>query len=294
MQVLPAPLSNDQGMHDLGETSATALAVLWQKVGIPIIYPDIDSLPEALLDILAKDFKVDWYRYDYSIRAKRALIKDAIFVHKHMGTVAAVEKALTDVWPPSSVEEWFEYGGDPYFFRVILEAQSAEEPIMVNSALDVIHFYKPVRAHLEGDLPIVRVTFGIVIKTSKESHKYHVDSSGTKPRWATHGNKSNEQIVVETEPHSSKYQSPVTGQMTAGLWPIIATHGVRSASNVIVESDDEGHTYNPPLTGQATAGTHPNIATHGNADANGLYVGVSASESSYAARPCGTSLNSLM
>lgn len=256
MQVLPAPLSNDQGMHDLGEAAATALAALWQKVGIPNLYPHIDDMPEDLLDILAKDFKVDWYKYDYGIRAKRALIKDAIFVHQHMGTVAAVEKALTDVWPPSSVEEWFEYGGDPYFFRVILEAQTAEEPILVNSALDVIHFYKPVRAHLESNLPIVRVTFGIVIQTSKEGHKYHVDSSGTKPRWATHGNLSDEQIVVE--------------------------------------SGKESHTYQTPVTGQSTAGTHPNIATHGNADANGLYVGVSASESSYAARPCGTSLNSLM
>ena len=256
MQVLPAPLANDEGMSNLGEAAAMSLAALWQKVSIPIIYPNIDNLPEDLLDILAKDFKVDWYDYNYGIRAKRALIKDAVFVHKHMGTVAAVEKALTDVWPPSSVEEWFEYGGNPYYFRAILEEQTAEEPIMVDSALSVIHFYKPVRSHLESDTPIVRVTFGIVIRTSKEGHLYHVRSCGTTPRWATHGNASDEQIVVESDTESIEYQTPVTGQMTAG--------------------------------------THPNYATHGDADANGLYVGVSASESSYTARPCGTSLNSLM
>ena len=254
MQVLPAPLANDEGMANLGEAAAMSLAALWQKVSIPIIYPAIDSLPEALLDILAKDFKVDWYDYNYGIRAKRALIKDAAFVHKHMGTVEAVEKALTDVWPPSHVEEWFEYGGDPYFFRVILEVHQTEEPIYVDSALNAVNFYKPVRSHLESNVPIILVTFGIVIQTEKESHKYHVRSSGTTPRWATHGNMSDEHIVVESDTESVKYQTPVTGQMAAG--------------------------------------THPNYST--DADANGLYVGVSSSDSSYSVRPCGTSLDSLM
>ena len=255
MRVLPNPLSKDKGMSELGETAATALAALWQKVGIPNLYSHIDELPEGVFDILAKDFKIDWYDYNYNIRVKRALIKSAIYVHKHMGTVSAVEQALSDVWPPSSVEEWFQYDGDPYHFRIILEAQRDDEPINVDSALNVVHFYKPVRSHLESNLPIVRVTFGIVIQTGKASHKYGVKTAGTNPRWATHGNRMDERLIIESKTVSEKYQAPVTGQVTAG--------------------------------------THPNVATHGNADDNGLTVGVSASNSSYRTRPCGTDINSL-
>ena len=256
MRVLPSVLDNDAGMHDLGETAAEALTHLWAHVGLPRIYTRIDELPEELLDILAKDFKVDWYDYNYILETKRALIKDNFFIHKHLGTVAAVKRALTDVWPPSTVEEWFEYDGDPYYFRVILDASGSQEPIRVDSALNAVHFYKPARAHLQDDIPIVRVSFGIVVQTSKDGMKYHVGICGTNPRVATHGDRSDEQIVIEDMARSEAYHSPVTGQMIAG--------------------------------------THPSIATHGQMENDGLLVGASASESTYTARPCGTSLNSLM
>lgn len=218
MRTLPSVLSADQGMQDLGKTAAEALTRLWANIDLPSIYARINELPESLLDILAKDFKVDWYDYNYSLETKRALIKDNFFIHKHLGTVAAVKRALTDVWPPSAVEEWFEYDGRPYYFRVILEASRGQEPIRVDSALNVVHLYKPARAHLEDDIPIIRVSFDIVIHTDRWNTKYHVAACGTVPR----------------------------------------------------------------------------VMTHGQAENDGLLVGVSASQSTYKARPCGTSLNSLM
>ena len=294
MRVLPAPLSKDSGMAQLGETAATALAALWQKVGIPNLYAHIDELPEAVLDILARDFKVDWYDYNYSLRTKRALIKSAIYVHKHMGTVSAVEQALSDVWPPSSVEEWFQYGGAPYHFRIILEAQSDEKPINVDSALSVVHFYKPVRSHLQNNLPIVRVTFGIEIQTGRTCHKYSVRAAGTRPRWATHGNKMGETLNIESAATSAKYHAPATGQTAAGTNPHVATHGNKMGEMLDVESAAASVEYNVPVTGQSTAGTHPNIAQHASTDDNGLKVGASMLATAYGVRPCGTYRYSLL
>lgn len=46
------------------------------------VYTAIDSLPEDLLDVLAVQFKVDWYRDDYPVETKRRVIKTAMEVLK--------------------------------------------------------------------------------------------------------------------------------------------------------------------------------------------------------------------
>ena len=47
------------------------------------VYTAIDSLPEDLLDVLAVQFKVDWYRDDYPVETKRRVIKTAMEVRRH-------------------------------------------------------------------------------------------------------------------------------------------------------------------------------------------------------------------
>jgi phage tail P2-like protein len=246
---------NDAGMKPIVEVLAETMVNLFGNCSYPTIFSRIDELPESLLDILAKDFKIEWYDYNWGIEAKRMTIRDSFYVHRHLGTVGAVKRALTDVWSPSTVEEWFEYGGDPYYFRAILDASNSAEPIRVGSALDAIMFYKSARSHLESNVPIVRVSFGIVIKTAKDNVIYHVRSCGTVPRVATHGNRSLAAIDIETDSPTVPYHSPLTGQLTAG--------------------------------------THPTVSTHGNADDGGLSVSASSFGSTYTARPCGTSFNSL-
>ena len=255
LRTAPSVLMNDAKMNPIVEVLAETMANLFGKCSYPTILSRIDELPESLLDILAKDFKVEWYDYNWGIEAKRKTIKDSFYVHRHLGTVGAVKRALTDVWPPSTVEEWFEYGGEPFYFRAILDASDSTEPIHVDSALNAIMFYKSARSHLESNIPVVRVSFGIIIHTNQDSRKYHVRYCGTEPRVATHGNRSHEVLVLED-----------------------------SSPSVV---------YHNPLTGQLSAGTHPRVSTHGSVDDNGLAVAASTFESTYTARPCGTSLNSL-
>ena len=71
-----------------------------------------------MLDILAKDFKVDWWRADTSIEEKRYTLKTSWYVHRHLGTPAAVRTAIADFIGAGRLEEWFEYGGKPHHFRI--------------------------------------------------------------------------------------------------------------------------------------------------------------------------------
>lgn len=147
-QTLPSVLASDAGMQPLGDVAAQALAAVWSKVDLPTIYSRIDELPEELLDILAQDFGVSWYNYNHDLETKRAVIRDSFHVHKHLGTVGAVKRALSDVWPSYSLQEWFEYGGDPYHFRVVI-ADEDFTPEKRAQAIRYINMVKNVRSWLD-------------------------------------------------------------------------------------------------------------------------------------------------
>ncbi|MFI3254527.1 MAG: phage tail protein I [Eubacteriales bacterium] len=128
-----------------GQMTATALEIHKNK-----IYPRIDELSEEILDILAYDLHVDWYDYRHSVETKRRVIKNSVKVHMKMGTKYAVETATSDVHPKSTVEEWFQYGGEPYFFRLNVDiSDTGITSTQQISLVERIHFYKNCRSHLD-------------------------------------------------------------------------------------------------------------------------------------------------
>ena len=66
---------------------------------------------------------MDWWDPEYSLEEKRRTLKTSWKVHKTLGTKAAVELALSAVYPGTEVEEWFEYGGEPHHFRVFVRGE---------------------------------------------------------------------------------------------------------------------------------------------------------------------------
>lgn len=150
MRVLPAVLARDKNAHALAEAIAEALVAELESIDLVRIYARIDELPEDLLDILAYDFKVDWWDGDYTLEQKRKTLKDSWRVHRMMGTRAAVELATRAVFSTATVSEWFEYGGKPYYFRLsvddtdILVTDEGHQKLM-----DRINWFKSLRSRLE-------------------------------------------------------------------------------------------------------------------------------------------------
>lgn len=118
MQQFPIALQKDPKMVALGQAIAKVMESRQDEIDSLRIYTRIDELPEWLLDILARDFAVDWYDRSYTLEEKRKTIKDSFYVHRHRGTKAAVERAISAIYPNPKVLEWFEYGGDPYHFKL--------------------------------------------------------------------------------------------------------------------------------------------------------------------------------
>lgn len=156
--LLPEPLKNDETMLALGRAIASELQQNIQFARKTMIYPRIEELDEKLLDILASDFKVDWYDYEGTIEEKRKTIRECMFIHRYKGTKFAVETALRSVYSKATVSEWFEYGGEPFHFSVtIIDSTNDEEKRA--RILEKIRYYKNLRSVLDS------VKFQIAIDT---------------------------------------------------------------------------------------------------------------------------------
>lgn len=149
MDGFPLALQKDPKMVALAHSVANVLKMRLDEVTLGQIYTRIDELPEDLLDILAKDFAVDWYDSSYSLQAKRKTIKDCWYVHRHRGTKAAVETSISALYPHSSIEEWFNYNGTPYHFRVKISSDTIDMSKHERIRRKVV-CYKNLRSYLDS------------------------------------------------------------------------------------------------------------------------------------------------
>lgn len=251
LSVLPGVLGRDKGMYNLAQMVGWIFGENAENVNAPAVFQNINELDEDLLDILAKDCKVDWYDYDAGVDVKRRQLLTNWHVRERLGTVGSVKTALQAVWPDSTVEEWFDYGGEPGYFRALISLNT-EGTIPFTKAVRMLEIFKPVRAHIDG-YPVLRILCKIKVKPRKSDNiLYHVTSAGTVPRYSSHGNKSDEDIVIQTETGSPKYEVPVTGQATAGTHPTYATHGVEADGGVEVAAVSNSAGYGVRKCGTST------------------------------------------
>jgi len=109
------------------------------------------TCPEALLPWLAWALSVDHWDPTWSAGIKRDVIAESIRLHRHKGSPWAVERALVVTGAPNAtVEEWFEYGGDPGFFRVRIDIEGEDVSSELEARLlKTIERFKNVRSWLD-------------------------------------------------------------------------------------------------------------------------------------------------
>ena len=116
------------------------------------VYTAIDSAPENILDILAVQFKVDWYRDDYPIETKRRVIKTAMEVRRYCGTEWAVKQAISAIYPNSEIVEWYDYNGTPGHWRLRVNiTENADIAYYTIKRMEsLLGYARRCTAHLEG------------------------------------------------------------------------------------------------------------------------------------------------
>ena len=112
------------------------------------IYTNIDKLSESILDYLALELRTQYYDEKFDVAIKRELIKNTLHWYMKAGTAAAVRELSTTVIGGGSVEEWFDYGGKPYMFKITTNEQLTKENLDKFSLM--IDKVKNTRSKLEG------------------------------------------------------------------------------------------------------------------------------------------------
>jgi phage tail P2-like protein len=150
LQTLPPSLSQDPDVLAFATVFGRQLQITAGLIRNNIIYARIDELPEEVLDVLAYDFKVDWWDSGFTLTEKRATLKNSWRVHRKLGTPYAVERAISAIYPGSRVVEWFEYEGDPFHFKLDIPVDElALDPVKHARVLELVSFYKNSRSVLD-------------------------------------------------------------------------------------------------------------------------------------------------
>lgn len=147
---LPPALAGDERFALLCELLEERFAGL--DLSAMLVYL-IDVVPASVLPHLAEQFHVLGYEgwlFAEGEAERRALIKQAVELHRHKGTPWAIEQALATVLGLSSqVSEWFQYNGNPYRFRVDVEVTRSLTQADHDAIYALVLEYKNVRSRID-------------------------------------------------------------------------------------------------------------------------------------------------
>lgn len=151
LDLLPDNLLADKQINATARALDTELSKATAATLETLLIARINELPEPVLDLLAWQWHVDFYEpLGMDVETKRKLIINSIAWHRIKGTAAAVQKMVEAAWEGCNVEEWFDYGGEPYHFRVVnVTAAHVDEEVLRN-VLRAIYATKNVRSWLDG------------------------------------------------------------------------------------------------------------------------------------------------
>jgi len=117
-RLLPAFMRRDEGNLALASAASDALRLLAREISKLSTWDALGMLATEELDALAEELHVLWYDKAFSDDQKRALLLASDQVYRRLGTVKAVRDVVTSVFGEATIEEFYQYGGRPHYFRI--------------------------------------------------------------------------------------------------------------------------------------------------------------------------------
>jgi len=155
--LLPLSVQNDPKFL----AASTCLDKLYtgfdERVKSALVYSRIDELDHQQLDDLAEQWNIGYYegyKFAESLEDKRALVKHAIMLHWHKGTVWALESVPVFLGMPSFLVEWFDADllgthMEPYEFDLAIDTGvRGALPTIQQDIRNLINNIKNVRSYL--------------------------------------------------------------------------------------------------------------------------------------------------
>lgn len=262
---LPKTLAEQPWVQALAEASCRMRRRVMAYADRTRLFCDIDEASEEALDALAVELQTPLYKNDYPLTVKRQIVKNSMLYYIRSGTRGAVEELLADIYQGAEVEEWFEYGGEPNYFRVAIDISRTTVPVAEMTPAELeswLYSVKRASSALESLSYMIRhaITIGCKVEAFLQSPpECGTLECGTYPEASTLGWSAGAWLQIAGRADAYLVSPPECGTVpeisTVG-WSIDAA--ISQAGSVA-----EAFVIEPPEAGTAEAGEKPLTATLG-------------------------------
>lgn len=262
---LPKTLAEQPWVQALAEASRKMRRRVMAYADRTRLFCDIDEASEEALDALAVELQTPLYKNDYPLTVKRKIVKNSMLYYIRSGTRGAVEELLADIYQGAEVEEWFEYGGEPNYFRVAIDISRTTVPVAEMTPAELeswLYSVKRASSALESLSYMIRhaITIGCKVEAFLQSPpECGTLECGTYPEASTLGWSAGAWLQIAGRADAYLVSPPECGTVpeisTVG-WSIDAA--ISQAGSVA-----EAFVIEPPEAGTAEAGEKPLTATLG-------------------------------
>lgn len=262
---LPKTLAEQPWVQALAEASRKMRRRVIAYADRTRLFCDIDEASEEALDALAVELQTPLYKNDYPLTVKRQIVKNSMLYYIRSGTRGAVEELLADIYQGAEVEEWFEYGGEPNYFRVAIDISRTTVPVAEMAPAELeswLYSVKRASSAPESLSYMIRhaITIGCKVEAFLQSPpECGTLECGTYPEASTLGWSAGAWLQIAGRADAYLVSPPECGTVpeisTVG-WSIDAA--ISQAGSVA-----EAFVIEPPEAGTAEAGEKPLTATLG-------------------------------
>lgn len=259
--LFPGFLLSDKNGYAMAKAIEKAMMIFCQTVqdGVDVVQ-DVEKMPEWRLDEMAWEMGC-LYDYNADVESKRVWVRDAVPLFASYGTADALYKVLEGYFDEVEVEENWQYGGQPYHFRITVSGQWTDDNEQwawnaiaatknVRSILDDLAIGSAAHIRIGGDTKFWRFPYGMTSANRM---------TGTQPIENTLG--SNAEIRITTAPEAEGWKYPYTPAGTLPQESIVMGAGER---DMRVFGDGQSYLYDYPQTRETQhAGTLPQENTVG-------------------------------
>lgn len=262
---LPKTLAEQPWVQALAEASRKMRRRVMAYADRTRLFCDIDEASEEALDALAVELQTPLYKNDYPLTVKQQIVKNSMLYYIRSGTRGAVEELLADIYQGAEVEEWFEYGGKPNYFRVAIDISRTTVPVAEMAPAELeswLYSVKRASSALESLSYMIRhaITIGCKVEAFLQSPpECGTLECGTYPEASTLGWSAGAWLQIAGRADAYLVSPPECGtvpEISTVDWSIDAA--ISQAGSVA-----EAFVIEPPEAGTAEAGEKPLTATLG-------------------------------
>mgnify|MGYP002868799445 CR=1 FL=1 len=116
--ITPQNLLKDKTIQGLIYALDPELQEITAKTETPALFAGIEALSDDILALLAWQFHADFFDLCITHELKVNAVKNALKVHMKKGTVQGIKDALNIMDIEAEFIPWWEFGGDPYTFKL--------------------------------------------------------------------------------------------------------------------------------------------------------------------------------